>query len=78
MDGLGWNAFKNLLADVIVCKLEPIQREYHNLMKEDDYINGVIVKGKLFAEAVAEETLRKVKEDIGLISSSTILSWRKY
>ncbi len=64
---LGWGQFKPLLIDAAIAALEPIQTKYHELMANQDYLNSVLGAGANKAEAVANETLVRVKNALGFL-----------
>jgi len=57
--------FKKDLADLSIEKLSPITSEIKKLMKNKDYLDNIMNKGKEKAVAVAEPVLRKVYNIIG-------------
>ncbi|AIS52540.1 tryptophan--tRNA ligase TrpS [Thermoanaerobacter kivui] len=63
--GQGYGTLKKELADVIIEKLAVIQQNYKELSR--DYVLSVLKEGAQKAEAVAENTLKEVKEKMGLI-----------
>ena len=64
-DGAGYGKFKTSVA-VIAC-LEPVQTEYHRLIKNEDYLAEVAKTGADKARAAARITLERVYEAIGLV-----------
>ena len=52
---------KKKLIEIIIALLEPMQKRRQALIGNDDYILSVIREGAVKANAVANETLRKVK-----------------
>ncbi len=65
--GQGYGKFKQDLAEAVVEFLEPIQQRYNSLMANYDQLHSILANGKQKAEAVANVTLRSVKEKIGVI-----------
>ncbi|MGF1537112.1 MAG: tryptophan--tRNA ligase [Elainellaceae cyanobacterium] len=62
---MGWGQFKPLLAETAVAALEPIQKRYHEIRAEAGYLASVLSQGKEKAEAIAQQTLTKVKQAMG-------------
>ncbi|PIT94094.1 tryptophan--tRNA ligase [Candidatus Falkowbacteria bacterium CG10_big_fil_rev_8_21_14_0_10_43_11] len=59
-----YGEFKRDLAEVAAKFLEDFQQKYNSF--DDKFIEDVLEKGKIRAEAIAEETLKKVKKAVGL------------
>lgn len=64
-DGLSYGQFKKDLADLIVSVIEPIQRDYHDLM-EGSELDDILMAGGQAAGVIARETLARLEEAIGL------------
>eukprot|EP00871_Galdieria_phlegrea_P004103 jgi/Galph1/4694/GphlegSOOS_G3350.1 len=64
---MSWGQFKKFLTEAVVDSLEPIQRRYHELRKEEDYLKQVLREGREFASNIAERTVRNVKERMGFL-----------
>lgn len=64
--GVGYGDFKLAVAESIVSVLKPMQDEYERLLKEKDYIDGIIKANDEKAAYFANKTLRKVKKKLGL------------
>ncbi|MEO1761171.1 MAG: tryptophan--tRNA ligase [Cyanobacteria bacterium J06629_18] len=62
---MGWGQFKPLLAETAVNALQPIQEKYQAVMDDKAYLEKVLRDGKEKAEALANETLTKVKSALG-------------
>ncbi|NRB10971.1 MAG: tryptophan--tRNA ligase [Rickettsiaceae bacterium] len=63
----GFAKFKSELADVIISELEPINKEYHKLMNDTDYLLKLLEKGTEQARKKANKTCSRIKESFGLI-----------
>lgn len=63
----GYQEFKEALAELIIAKLSPIQAKYKELRQSDDELRVLLGRGKHHAEQVANQTLRVVKERMGLV-----------
>ena len=64
---MGWGKFKPLLTDSIISALEPIQSNYNDLMSDQTQLKTILDKGKRNAKEVAEATLHRVKNALGLL-----------
>ena len=64
---LKYSEFKPLLAETIIEVLKPIQAKRAELAKDPNKIKKILEKGRIEAEAVANKTLREVKEKMGLL-----------
>ncbi|MEM6424930.1 MAG: tryptophan--tRNA ligase [Cyanobacteria bacterium P01_D01_bin.128] len=62
---MGWGQFKPLLAETTVAALKPIQDRYHELMGDRAYLESVLKAGNEKANAIASQTLAKVKAALG-------------
>ena len=66
-EGKSYAEFKERTGEAVVSMLEPIQKSYHDLMNNKDYLNSVMKNGAEKAAYLANKTLRKVKKKVGLI-----------
>ncbi|MGL5833579.1 MAG: tryptophan--tRNA ligase [Waterburya sp.] len=64
---MGWGQFKPLLTETAIAALQPIQDQYHELMENRDYLDSVLRKGSSKASAVANQTLKRVKDALGFL-----------
>lgn len=62
---MGWGQFKPLLTDVTIAALKPIQEKYQAVMDDKGYLESVLRNGRKKAEAIANDTLGKVKAALG-------------
>ena len=62
---MGWGQFKPLLADNAIAALKPIQEKYFAVMDDLGYLESVLRNGREKAEAIANDTLSKVKAALG-------------
>lgn len=65
-EGKGYAHLKKELGDVVVAGLEPLQSRYQELTAEPGYIDSLLAEGAARVRPMAEKTLAKVKERIGL------------
>jgi len=66
--GLRYGDFKKLIAEAVVSRLEPIQRRYREVTADPSYLDGVLKRGRDHVLPISEDTLRKVKDAMGLYS----------
>jgi tryptophanyl-tRNA synthetase len=64
--GKGYADFKKALAEVVVASLQPLQSRYRELTAEPGHIDAILEEGAAKARPIAEETLARVKNKIGL------------
>jgi len=65
--GAQFSAFKSALVDLAVAKLAPIAAEMKRLVQDTAYIDSVLADGSDRAEAIAAETMKSVKDIVGLV-----------
>lgn len=65
--GKGYGEFKQDLADLLVDKIGTIQRTFHALMADEDYLVKVLSEGSDKANAIADAKLSEVKRKLGLL-----------
>ncbi|MEK7099175.1 MAG: tryptophan--tRNA ligase [Patescibacteria group bacterium] len=63
--GKSYAEFKNDLAELLVAKLEPIQRRYHALSQDEAGLRAALRRGAEQAHTIAQGTLRSVYEKVG-------------
>jgi tryptophanyl-tRNA synthetase len=64
---MGWGKFKPLLTETAIAALQPIQTKYKELIDNRDYLNTVLREGAAAADAVASQTLTRVKNALGYL-----------
>ena len=65
--GAQFSAFKPALSDLLVAKLSPITAEMRRLKDDTAYIDEVLADGSTRAQALAAETMKAVKDIVGLV-----------
>src|SRR3989344_5559520 len=65
--GKSYAEFKKDLADLLVEKLMPIQIAYKKTIKDENKLMKILEDGAKQARAVAQETMKEVKQKIGLL-----------
>lgn len=64
--GKGYSDFKKELAELVVEKLSPLQERYGEITGDQQHIIDLLNEGAARARLIAESTLTRVKEKIGL------------
>ncbi len=64
--GIGYGDAKKVLAETINNYLRPYREKYNNLMADKTQIDDILSAGATKARAVAKQTLKEVKEVLGL------------
>jgi len=65
---LRWGDFKPLLAEAIVAHLQPIQERYHEIRRDEAYLNQVLADGAASANAIAQQTLHATRVAMGFVT----------
>jgi tryptophanyl-tRNA synthetase len=65
-DGKGYADLKKELSDAVIEGLDPLQKRYRELTADSAYIDSLLTGGAERARPLAEKTLARVKERIGL------------
>ena len=65
-EGKGYADLKKELAEVIIEGLAPVQKRYAELTEDPGYIDSLMAEGAERARPMAEKTLKRVHEKIGL------------
>ena len=67
-DGRGYGEFKLAVGEACADGLAPIQTEYHRLMSERAYLEGLLRENAEKASYIARRTLSKVYRKIGFLA----------
>jgi tryptophanyl-tRNA synthetase len=65
--GAQFSAFKPALADLLIAKLAPVTEEMRRIKDDFSYIDSVLADGSARAQALAAETMKAVKDIVGLV-----------
>ena len=65
LQGQGYGALKNRVADCGIAALAPMQAEYKRLIADKGYLQGVLDENAKTASYLATKTLRKVQKKVG-------------
>ena len=66
-EGSGYGQFKKDLVEIVNNYLAPIQEKYYDIRQSDELIR-VLKEGTEKASAVAERTMKRVREKVGFIN----------
>jgi tryptophanyl-tRNA synthetase len=64
--GMRYGDLKKNVADMVIAHLEPFQERYRRIVGEPGYLDSVLREGAERVEPIADETVRVVKERMGL------------
>jgi tryptophanyl-tRNA synthetase len=64
--GMRYGDLKKQVADMVIAHLEPFQERYRRIISEAGYLSGVLREGAERVAPIANETVRLVKERMGL------------
>ena len=64
--GLGYAEFKKSLSELAVNYLEPLRENKKQLQKREVYVREILEKGAEKARTIAESTMKKVRNNMGL------------
>jgi tryptophanyl-tRNA synthetase len=64
-----FSTFKSALADLTVAKIGPIGAEIERLLRDPVTIDGILADGSARAKKLAGETMKAVKDIVGLVRS---------
>jgi tryptophanyl-tRNA synthetase len=65
--GAQFSTFKTGLIDLLVAGLGPVRGELRRLLQDPAYIDSVLAEGSQRAQAIAAETMKGVKDIVGLV-----------
>ena len=68
----GYGEFKAALVDVVVARLQPIRERFSELMADQSELDSVLRAGAERAAEVADRTLARVRERVGLVQNRVI------
>jgi tryptophanyl-tRNA synthetase len=64
--GMRYGDLKKCVADMVIAHLEPFQERYRKIVAEPGYLDGVLREGAERVSPIANETVRLVKQRMGL------------
>lgn len=62
-----YGTLKAEVAEAVINNLKPVQERYFELLKDKEYLNSILEKGKQKAEEVANKKINEVYSKLGLI-----------
>jgi len=65
-DGMRYGDLKKQVAEMVLSQLEPFQKRYREIVGEPGYLEGVLKEGADRVAPIANDTVRLVKERMGL------------
>jgi tryptophanyl-tRNA synthetase len=65
-NGLRYGDLKKQVADVVVAHLEPFQQRYREITEDPAYLDGILREGAERIAPIANDTVRTVKQRMGL------------
>lgn len=66
-EGQGYGVFKEAVAQSVIDIFKPIQEEYHRILDDKAYLDGVLANGAEKASRIADRMVRKVYKKVGLM-----------
>jgi tryptophanyl-tRNA synthetase len=67
-EGKGYGHLKKQVADAVISALEPIQKSYHDMAKDPNYIEQILKEGAYRVRPIAEHRLYIAQKNMGLRS----------
>lgn len=67
LEGKSYGEFKNLLSDLLILSLSSLQKKYKEIRRDDKFLRQILDEGREYAKAKSSQTLKIVKEKLGLI-----------
>ena len=64
-NGKNFSKFKESLVEVLIEKIEPISKEIKKLLKDEDYLDKILLEGSEKADKIASKKIKKIKELVG-------------
>lgn len=65
--GMGYGAFKEAIAEVVVSEIQPIQQKFKEISSDKTFLENVIKNGAEKANFIASKTIKKVHKKIGFL-----------
>jgi tryptophanyl-tRNA synthetase len=66
--GMRYGDFKKRVTEAVIARLEPVQQRYREITADPRYIESVLIEGKQRVLSIAEDTVRKTKQAMGLFT----------
>ncbi len=68
-EGMRYGDLKKQVADIVIAKVEPLQREYNRIMSESGYLASILQQGAERVAPIANSTVERVKRRMGLYTA---------
>ncbi len=69
-NGMRYGDLKKRVAEMVIANLEPFQQRYRQITAEPGYLDAVLREGAERVAPIANDTVRLVKERMGLYTGS--------
>jgi tryptophanyl-tRNA synthetase len=63
--GKQFSEFKEKLSEVLIRRIEPISTEIKKLLKDEKYLDEILLRGSEKADKIASKKIKKIKELVG-------------
>jgi len=64
-NGKNFSKFKEKLSEIIIEKIEPISKEIKKLLKDERYLDSILLEGSQKADRIASKKIIEIKELVG-------------
>jgi len=64
-NGKNFSEFKEKLSEILIKKIEPISKEIKQLLKDEKYLDGILLEGSQKADEIASKKIKEIKKLIG-------------
>ena len=64
-NGKQFSEFKEKLSEVLIEKIEPISKEVKRLLKDEKYLDEILLKGSEKADKIASKKVKEIKKLVG-------------
>jgi len=68
LQGSGYGRLKKVVAENLIEFLQPMQKRYHELRNDQNYLDSVLAKGRQKAIGLSQQMLKKVYDCLGFIT----------
>ena len=65
-EGQGYGYLKKEVAESVTAELEPVQAEYHRLMEDASYLDGILEQSTSKVRTIAQATMARVRSAVGI------------
>ena len=64
-NGKNFSEFKEKLSEALTEKIEPISKEIKKLLKDETYLDSILLEGSIKADKIASKKIKEIKELVG-------------